>query len=48
VDTLSHVAAAGLAGIVVTPKKVLLLEREKLAQRCSELNIFLQARESTQ
>ena len=48
VDTLSHVAAAGLAGIVVTPKKVLLLEREKITQRCSELNIFLQARESTQ
>ena len=48
VDTLSHVAAAGLAGIVITPGKVLLLEREKLAQRCSELTIFLHARENTQ
>ena len=43
--TVEEAATAGLAGIVISPKNVLLLEREKLIARAKELGIFIYAAE---
>lgn len=43
--TVEKAAHAGLAGIVISPKKVLLLERDKLTARAKELGIFIYATE---
>ena len=41
VKTVEGVANAGLAGIVISPKTVLLLGRDKLTARAKELGIFI-------
>ena len=43
--TVEQVANAGLAGIVISPKTVLLLERDKLTARAEELGIFIHVTE---
>ncbi len=45
--TVEEVATAGLAGIVISPKNVLLLERDKLTARAKKLGIFIYAVEPT-
>ena len=44
-DTIENVAKAGLAGIVISPNSVILIEREELVSRAKELGIFIQALE---
>ena len=45
--TVEEAAWAGLAGIVISPKTVLMLERDKLIARAKELGIFIYAAEPT-
>ena len=46
-DTIKAVSKAGLAGIVISPYKVLLIEREKMLYLATQKNIFILAQEPT-
>jgi DUF1009 family protein len=46
-DTVVAVANAGLSGIVVSPKSVVILDREQVLSAAQAHNIFILAQEMT-
>jgi DUF1009 family protein len=43
--TIEQVAKAGLAGIIISPKAVLLIERDRLIELAQRLGVFIHALE---
>ncbi len=44
-QTIENIANAGLAGVVISPKSVLLIQRDALIERAKALGVFIQALE---